>query len=60
MNFYELLGYIVGYTLAIVFLAFMVIPFIIIFALFNDKTYNNVKAEINNRPTLWQQITKQK
>lgn len=61
MDYYGFLGYLVGSVIAIMILGFIVIPFLIIFALFNDHTYNNVKAEIKTkRPTLWEQITKQK
>jgi uncharacterized membrane protein len=60
MDYYGFLGYLAGSVIALFIFGFVVIPFIIIFALFNDKTYKNVKAEIKNRPNFWEQITKQK
>ena len=60
MDYYGFLGYVAGGLIAIFIFGFIVIPFFIIFALMNDKTYKNQKAEIKSRPTFWQQITKQK
>ena len=60
MGFYDLLGYLIGIGLVFLLMFFFIAPFFIIGALMNDKTYNNVKAQIDDRPTFWESITKMK
>jgi uncharacterized membrane protein len=59
MNFYELIGLGIGWFLVFVLILFFVTPFFIITALLNDKTYKNVKAQVNNKRNPWEVITNQ-
>jgi pilus assembly protein TadC len=60
MGFYDILGYLIGIGFVFMLILFFVAPFFIVGALMNDKTYNNVKAQIDDPPTLWESITKMK
>jgi hypothetical protein len=60
MLFYDLLGYLIGIIFAIFLVVMFIAPFFISIALINDKTYKNVKAQIDNPASPWQIITKQK
>ena len=60
MRFYDFLGYLIGFSFVFLLMFFFIAPFFIIGALINDKTYNNVKAQIDDPPTMWEMITKQK
>ena len=61
MRYYDVLGYLIGFGFVFLLMFFFIAPFFIIAALVNDKTYNDVKAQANeDRPTFWEQITKQK
>ena len=61
MGFYDLLGYLVGLVFVFFLIVMFIAPFFIITALLNDKTYNDVKAQVNeDPPTFWESITKMK
>jgi hypothetical protein len=60
MGFYDLLGYLIGFVFVIFLIIMFVAPFLISIALLNDKTYKNVKAQIDNPASPWEIITKQK
>lgn len=60
MGFYDLLGYIVGYAFVFFLVVMFVAPFFLVIAIFNDKTYKNVKAKIDDPASPWEVITKQK
>lgn len=60
MDFYELLGYAIGIGFVLFLISFFIVPFFIVTALLNDKTYKNVKAQIDNPANPWEIITKQK
>ena len=60
MGFYDTLGYAIGFGFVLFLVVFFVAQFFIMIALFNDKTYNNVKAKIDNPANPWEVITKQK
>jgi uncharacterized protein YneF (UPF0154 family) len=60
MRYYDVLGYLIGIGLTFLLMFFFIAPFFIIGALLNDKTYNDVKAQVKDHPTMWEQITKLK
>lgn len=60
MRFYDFLGYSVGYIFVFFLIVMFVAPFFIVVALMNDKTYNSVKAKIDDPASPWEVITKQK
>lgn len=61
MRFYDFLGYVIGTGFVLLLMFFFIAPFFIITALLNDKTYNDVKAQVNeDPPTFWESITKMK
>jgi hypothetical protein len=61
MDLYEFIGYLIGFGFVAILMFFFIAPFFIITALLNDKTYNDVKAQINeDPPTFWELITKMK
>lgn len=60
MGFYDLLGYLIGFVFVIFLIIMFLAPFFISIALLNDKTYKNVKAQIDNPASPWEVITKQK
>jgi uncharacterized membrane protein len=60
MRYYDVLGYLIGMGFVFMLMVFFIMPFFIIVALLNDKTYNDVKAQVDDHPTMWEQITKLK
>ncbi len=60
MRYYDVLGYLIGIGFVFMLMVFFIMPFFIIVALLNDKTYNDVKAQVDDHPTMWEQITKLK
>jgi pilus assembly protein TadC len=60
MGLYDFIGYTIGFGFVLFLLFFFIVPFFIVIALLNDKTYHNVKAQIDNPANPWESITKMK